>query len=113
MQSILRKLLPGERGCISAPSREHDPTHRAITRLKPQNLHFFPRTRHRRPFLDLAPCGLEWQKTLDSRAFCHCGPLRDMARCGYFPAIISEEVTIDMSRRQRRRKSTDNEAQSK
>src|SRR5690348_8266505 len=32
-------------------------THWAITPAKPQNLHFFPRTRHRRPFLYLAPCG--------------------------------------------------------
>jgi hypothetical protein len=56
--------------------------HRAITRLKPQNLHFFPRIRHRRPFLYLAPCGPEWQKTLDYRAFCHCGPFLVLARCG-------------------------------
>jgi hypothetical protein len=32
----------------------------AITRLKPENLHYSPRIRHRRPFLYLAPCGGEW-----------------------------------------------------
>jgi hypothetical protein len=64
-------------------------TLRAINGLKPQNLYFFPRTHHRRPFLYLAPCGGEWQKTLDCRAFCHCGPLRVLARCGYFLRIIT------------------------
>jgi hypothetical protein len=96
MQSILRKLLPGERGCVSAPSREHDPTHRAITRFKPQNGHFSPRTRHRRPFLYLAPCGPEWQKTLNCRAFYHCGPFPHLAPSGFslraFPVIMIDHA---------------------
>jgi hypothetical protein len=29
----------------------------------------------------LAPCGPELQKTLDCRAFCHCGPFLVLARC--------------------------------
>jgi hypothetical protein len=78
-------LAHGERRCVSAPrtteNLEEKPL-RAITQSKPQNLHFFLRTRHRRPFLYLAPCGGEWQKTLDCRAFCHCGPFLDLARCG-------------------------------
>jgi hypothetical protein len=44
-------LVRGEQGCLSAPIKAiKDQPLRAMTRLKPQNLHFFPRTRHRSPY---------------------------------------------------------------
>jgi hypothetical protein len=58
MQSILSNFLPVRAELRERPEpRNMTRPHRAITRPKPQKLHFFPRMHHRRPSLYLAPCG--------------------------------------------------------
>lgn len=71
-----------------ATERNETDPQRANERLEPKRVQFFPRVRHRMPFLDLARCGECGEKMLDVFAFFHCAPLPLLARCASYPRII-------------------------